>query len=416
MKFYIDPGTGSMLFTILIGMISAAIYGAKNLLIKIRFKLSGDKGDKLDNGEVIDYAILTDDKRYWNLFKPICDEFEKRGIKIVYFTASEDDPALEVEYENVECVYTGKGNKSYANWNRLRAHIVLSTTPSLDVYQWKRSKDVDYYVHIPHAVSDITLYRMFGIDYYDAIILTGDYQVEQIRKLEKARGLKEKELIVLGMPSFDAMLKRIDENEKDPSEKDEREKAPCVLLAPSWGPSSIFNKYGGRIIEALLKTDNRIIVRPHPQSFVSEAEMLKQIMDKYPESERINWNQDTDNFDVLQEADVLISDFSGVLFDYSMVFDKPIIYADTSFNKAPYDAAWLDGPLWTFEVLPRIGIQLTEDKIDNIGEIIKDCINNKSYEAQRSEARKECWQNIGNSAESIADYLIKKREERRKVE
>ena len=43
MTLYIDPGTGSMLFTILIGVIGAAIYSLRMLLIKIRFKLSGGK-------------------------------------------------------------------------------------------------------------------------------------------------------------------------------------------------------------------------------------------------------------------------------------------------------------------------------------------------------------------------------------
>ena len=43
MTLYIDPGTGSMLFTILIGIIGAGIYSLRMLLIKLRFTLSGGK-------------------------------------------------------------------------------------------------------------------------------------------------------------------------------------------------------------------------------------------------------------------------------------------------------------------------------------------------------------------------------------
>ena len=43
MLLYIDPGTGSMLFTILIGVIGASIYSLRMLFIKLRFKLSGGK-------------------------------------------------------------------------------------------------------------------------------------------------------------------------------------------------------------------------------------------------------------------------------------------------------------------------------------------------------------------------------------
>ena len=40
---YIDPGTGSMLFTILIGILGAAFYSIKMLFIKLRFKIGGGK-------------------------------------------------------------------------------------------------------------------------------------------------------------------------------------------------------------------------------------------------------------------------------------------------------------------------------------------------------------------------------------
>lgn len=43
MRFYIDPGTGSMLFAILIGIIGAVTYMLKSWLLKLRFVLSGGK-------------------------------------------------------------------------------------------------------------------------------------------------------------------------------------------------------------------------------------------------------------------------------------------------------------------------------------------------------------------------------------
>lgn len=139
-----------------------------------------------------------------------------------------------------------------------------------------------------------------------------------------------------------------------------------VLLAPSWGESAILKKYGGRILEVLLQTGYHIIVRPHPQSYTAEAEMLKEIQAQYPDSAQLEWNRDTDNYEVLKRADILISDFSGVIFDFALVYDKPVIYADTEFDKSPYDAWWLDTPYWTFTALPRIGEKLTPDTLDSL--------------------------------------------------
>ena len=401
---YIDPGTGSMLFTILIGVLSAAAYFLRNLFMKLRFIFSLGKQETIDSNH-IPFAIFTDSKRYWNLFKPICDELEKRGQKAVYLTASPDDPALGEDYQFVSTEFIGEGNKAFARMNMLKADIVLSSTPGVDVYQWKRSRDVKWYAHILHAANDVTAYRMFGIDYYDTVMTSGDYQVKQVRQLEELRHLPEKEVPLIGLPHMDALRERLLASEPLPDHP------VTVLLAPSWGPSSILNKFGTGMINALLKTGYHIIIRPHPQSFTSEAKMLDALMSAYPDSEDLEWDRSNDNFEALRRSDILISDYSGVIFDFALVFDRPIIYADTSFDKGPYDAWWLENEMWTFSVLPKIGRQLTSDNFINVGELIDNCLNAKELEDGRNQARSETWANIGHSSELAVDYLIKKREE-----
>ena len=399
--FYIDPGTGSMLFTLLIGLVSAGVYGLRTLAVKLRFFASGGRVSKAKDSSK-DYVIFAEDKRYWNVFEPICDEFEQRGIELSYLTSSADDPALEKAYEHVHCEFIGEGNKGFAQLNMLQADLVLATTPGLDVYQWKRSRDVKFYAHILHAISDASMYKMFGLDYYDAVLLTGDFQVQQIRALERLRNLPAKELPIVGLTYTDSLKQRLDA-------------APpllahdtTVLIAPSWGKSAIFSLYGGTIIDALLGAGYHVIVRPHPQSFVSEAELMDGLMRSYPESEQLEWNRDTDNFDVLRRSDIMISDFSGVIFDFALVFDKPLIYTEPAFDSAPYDACWLDEEPWTFRVLPRIGKQLSMDKLDHISELIESTFTDSTLQQGRDLARSQCWAHQGEAATRIVDYLIEK--------
>lgn len=405
MKLYIDPGTGSMLFTILIGVIGAGIHLARLAFSKFGLFVSGGAKAKNKNQDDLPYVIFTDSKRYWSLFEPICDEFEKRKQKICYMTSSPDDPALDKKYEYVTCEFIGEGNKAFVKLNSLKADILLSTTPGLDVYQWKRSKNVSWYVHVPHAASDIVIYRMFGVDYYDALLLSGDYQIEQIRELEKKRNLPAKEMLLGGLPMLDELQKRLDNAGPLPDHK------TTVLLAPSWGKSSIFGKYGGSIIDALKKTGYHIIVRPHPQSFTSEKDLMDKLMKQYPADDQLEWNRDNDNFEVLRRSDILISDFSGVIFEYALVFQKPVIYADTSFDRSPYDACWIDEELWTFTTLPKIGRQLTADGVDNIKELIDTVMNDESHREAIENARNETWAFRGEAAVKITDYLISKHEE-----
>ncbi len=403
MRLYIDPGTGSMLFTILIGVIGACVYSLRMLLIKLRFRLSGGKADA--GTKKIPIAIFSDDKRYWNIFEPICRELSKRGREVTYLTASEDDPALACTYPHFHAEFIGKDNKAFAKLNFLNATILFSTTPGLDVYQWKRSKNVDYYVHIPHAANEITLYRMFGIDYYDAILLSGDYHMADVRKLEQLRGLPAKELAKVGIPYMDTMVERLKKVGPAP------EHPRTVLLAPSWGQSAILQVYGGKIIDVLLKTGYHVIIRPHPQSFASEKEMLDSLMQQYPQSDQLEWNQDTDNFEVLRRSDILISDFSGVIFDFSLVYDKPIIYTDPNFDLSLYDAWWLDTPMWTLSALPRLGCQLTEENMENLKGLIDTCLSDNRFAQGRHEVLAETWAHYGDGANQVATYLCNKYDE-----
>ena len=403
-KAYIDPGTGSMLFTILVGIIGALGFLARNLIVKIRFFMTGGK-NKGSAREKTPLVIFTDDKRYWQTFEPICRELDRREFDVTYMTASEDDPALTNPYPHIHGEYIGSGNKAFAKLNFLNARIVFSTTPGIGVYQWKRSKNVDYYVHIPHSPRDVTIYRMFGIDYYDALLLSGDFQFEQVRKLEKLRDLPEKELVMVGIPYMDEMADRLAHDNDRPDHQ------KTVLLAPSWGESAILSRFGSHIIEELLKTDYHIIVRPHPQSKTSEKDLLDRLMAEFPDSERLEWNFDSNNYEVLKRSDILISDFSGVLIEFSLIYDKPVMYANTDYDPSPYDTWWLNELPWTFSAVSRLGKEITEDNLEHISEMIDDCMNNHEYALNREAVRGEVWENYGHGAEAAADYLIGKLQE-----
>ena len=398
---YIDPGTGGMLFTILFGLFGVVVFAFRTIIMKLKFRASGGKASKI-NDQKIPIAIYTDNKRYWNVFEPLLDEFEKRHQKVVYLTGSEDDPVFGKKYEYITGQFIGEGNKGFSKLNLLDASVVVSSTPSLDVFQWKRSKNVDYYIHIPHAPNDITLYRMFGIDHYDAIILSGEYQEKEVRQLEELRGYPPKDVALCGIPFMDTMKQRLEDAKEIPSHE------RTVLLAPSWGESSILSKYGEPFIDALINTGYKIIVRPHPQSFAAEKELMDRLMTKYNDTSKVTWNRDTDNFEVLRQSDILISDFSGVMFDFSLVFDKPVIYTRSFFDVNPYDASWIDDELWMYKILPSIGLELNDKNIGDIKQLIDKCIDDPSFSRGRDKARAETWVHMGEGAKRSVDFIMEK--------
>lgn len=62
MRLYIDPGTGSMLFTILIGIFGTLYYVARLNIVKLKMLVS--RGKATDCVEKNPIIIFSDNKRY----------------------------------------------------------------------------------------------------------------------------------------------------------------------------------------------------------------------------------------------------------------------------------------------------------------------------------------------------------------
>ena len=401
---YIDPGTGSMLFSLAIGLISVLWFGLRKLYLKVRYLTPKKKSDK----EKKDLVIYGEDKRYWTNFREIVDELERRKIRTTYLAGSEDDPILQDKYEYIDTEVIGLGNKAYTRLNFLNARVVLATTPSLDVYQWKRSKEVDYYVHMTHSLGGSAGYRMFSTQFFDAVLLSSDVFIPVERELEEKRNSKPKEICAVGQTYMDFLG---DRKKKELKASTQEHKRVTVLLAPSWGQTGLLNRFGDQLVDILIETGYDITVRPHPQSFISEKERMDQLQEKYPESEHFHWNRDTDNFNVLSESDILISDFSGVVYDYAFTFERPVIYASAEPDTPVMDQAWLDEPYWGTAVLPRIGMELKEDELPSLKKLIDEMVHNEKYVESIRDVRDEYWQNQGHASEAVVDFLVSKCEE-----
>jgi hypothetical protein len=394
MILYIDPGTGSLLFSVFIGLATAAYFLFRTLLIKIKTLFFGKSKAALNHSP---FVIYNEAGHYWPVFKPVLDEFENRKIDLLYLTSSEDDPVFTRNYTHVNPKYIGTGNRAFAALNFLEADVCLMTTPALEVYQLKRSRFCKHYSHILHDTGDATCYKLFGIDWFDSILLSGEYQIKDIRELENTRNTQKKELVVTGSTYLDDYSSKI----KDlPVEEDH---VFTVLVSPSWGQGALLSAMGDKLLESLKNTGWRIIVRPHPQSKKSEAQLIERLETRYPS---FIWDYKNENIDSLSKADIMISDFSGIIFDYAFLFDKPVLYHNASFNKEMYDAGDLEHEPWKFEAIKRFGVKLSEQDLPNIKEKIQNAVSDTSLSQERKKAKETAWQNIGQSGKTVVDALV----------
>ncbi|OJF75652.1 MAG: CDP-glycerol--glycerophosphate glycerophosphotransferase [Treponema sp. CETP13] len=406
---YIDPGTGSMLFSILLGLFTTLFFVMRAVLIKFKFIVTGKK--VTTDTKKYDFVVFCEGPQYINVFLPVLQAFEKKHITIHYFTSVKDDPAFAKNYNYVLPEYIGEGNAAITKLNMLIADICLMTTPGLNVYQLKRSKGVKHYAHVLHAASDATMYRMFGIDYFDSILLSGDYQKKDLLKLEQLRGTPKKEFVTVGCPCLDTLQQKF-----ETAKQTDQPTNFTVLVSPSWGPNALLAKYGTKLLDPLVQAGFTVIVRPHPQSKKSEAGMLEELQAHYKDTAGLEWDFERDNTIAMAKSDSMISDFSGIIFDYIFLRDKPFLYVNADINLDCYDAGdllELEPPIqaWQFAVLPKIGKEIQEKDFPKIGDIIKEMSDSSAFANARKEAKNTAWMYQGQSGQNIADFMIQKQSE-----
>lgn len=398
---YLDPGTGSMLLSVCIGLLSAGYFMLMKLPSFVRsvlFKASGRTAQERKH-----IVIYGESANYWGTFRPLLEEFAKRNISVEYLTSTKDDPCFKAGLPDcITCKYIGTGNAAYTALNFIKADVMVLTTPGVGVLQIRRSKGVDKYIHVIHALSDFHYYKLFSLDYYDAVICSGRYQADSARALEEVRGTTPKELPIAGCPYLDGIVKRkLEAGDTPPDPK-------CVLVAPTWRPFSLLNRFGAAVPKILADAGYTVILRPHPQSYISEVALIEKLEMELSGYPNITWDRNTDGFDSLNKASVLVSDFSGVVFDFSFVFLKPVITLFDD-NQSPDGLEAFDiqnQPRWATDVLPEIGRTLTTPDIEILPQLVHQTLSEADWSERIRKLRDDNIANFGCAAGPVVDSIL----------
>ena len=115
---------------------------------------------------------------------------------------------------------------------------------------------------------------------------------------------------------------------------------PSVLYAPTWEKEASLEQGGERIVAELAATGLSVMVKPHPLSVADPEEPFlikeghggkdwKKILRSWETRfSNVRWVRETYANPFLVAADLLISEGSGVAFEY-VLLDKPIVFIDT---------------------------------------------------------------------------------------
>lgn len=398
---YIDPASTSALLYIIIALVATLGFALRGFFYKVRNVFLGKGFVNSNDFEDIDIIFYSEGKQYWSVFLPVIKALEKKNTHCAYITSDKNDPGLDYKSEYYDSKYIGNLTMTSVYLNKLKAKFVGMTTPQLDVMMIRRSKNVAHYGHIVHAPIDVFTYRKFAFDYFDSVFCSGPHQIKGIEKLEEVRGTDKKLLLETGLTYYDIMIDEV--NAFSNSEK----KNPTVLVAPTWKEYSIINRFGTKFFEYLLENSSYdIIIRPHPQTYVSFPELISKIEEQFKNEPRITIDINPLGTESMAKADLMIGDLSGVFWDFAFLYSKPILLLKTEFDSIEgFEGSELNYEMWEVRERPRLGKIFDEKDIENISDIVNNLLQNLPS-MQLEELKSESVYNFGKAGETAANQIL----------
>ncbi len=398
---YLDPASGSAILYIVLSFASAGLYFFKDMGIKIYYVISSKlRGEKLSKNLEHEIVFYSEGRQYWNVFSSVIDELLKKKKRILFLTSDKRDPAFEKQSENFVVNYIGDTNIAGIYLKQIRAKFLAMTTPQLDVLTIKRSKKIKHYAHIVHAPVDVGTYRKFAFDYFDSVFCSGPHQITSIRFFEEKRNTPKKLLLETGCTYYDDMILKHQTQDKMNSA------LPTILIAPTWKNYSIIHDGIHTLIDTLLNSKKfNIILRPHPQTYVSFPEVMKEIESKFNKDERFEIDQESSAQKSLSKADLLISDLSGIIWDFVFLHEKPVVLIQKEMNFDGFELTEMPFQNWDFASLDKVGRKVEISEIKGIDVILEDMLKNPGN-LNLSDFRNKSVYNWGKAGQIAADQII----------
>lgn len=334
----------------------------------------------------------------WHHFEPLINELTgSLGRRVTYVTSDPQDPGLSRVNPRYRALCIPEGWFLTLHFQFQKAGVVVLTMMDLDNLQLKRSINPVHYIYLFHSMGSTHMVdHANSYDAYESLFCVGPHHVRELRRREELANLKPRHLFEFGHPRLEALIGEgrqwagahpRGEGPPDP---------PTVLLAPTWGEESIFNRCGVELVGTLLDAGMRVIMRPHYHTRRKTPEVLDAIIGQFSGREGFELIEQMGETESLFRSDLLICDWSSMAIEYALGLEKPVLFIDLP--RRIRNPQWRDWNLEPFEasIREQVGRILSPDELEQAPAAIRQLLAEPQAFAGRMQAlREEAVFNLG---------------------
>lgn len=344
---------------------------------------------------------------FYKYFKNVIEYIvEHSDIVIHYITSDPKDVIFSQGHPQIK-PYFIDDNRLIPLFMKVDSEIMVMTTPDLDNFHLKRSyvkKDVEYIYMVHGLLSTNMVTNKGAYDHFDTIFCVGQHQVDEIRETEEMYHLPEKKLVECGYGLFDDMLAEYQKEHRGSGE------SKYILIAPSWQEDNILESCIDEMLSELVKSEYFIVVRPHPEFIKRYSGKISRLIRLYGEGKYKNISIQTDfsSNSTVFDADLLITDWSGIAYEFSYVTKKPTLFINTKMKVLNDEYMKYEHQPLDITLRDKIGITLEKNEICQVGDVVKRLLEdeNEAYISNIDEIVRKYVFHIGHSGEIGGQYII----------
>lgn len=352
---------------------------------------------------IVFYAETSAD---WAFLGPIRHSLERRGHSVVCVCSDRDDPALQCP----NAFYVGFGSPRTILFRSIEAAAFVMTLSDLDTFHLKRSVNPTNYFYVFHSIASThRVYRLHAFDAYDTILCVGPHHEREIRRMEAVYGLHAKRLLKHGYGRLDTLIRDIAKPEGNSALP---RGAPIrVLLAPTWGESSLVHHGLESLVAILLKAQFHITLRLHPMTKRHYPRLAMSLVNRFASDGTLDIDPHINTTESLLNADLMISEWSGAPLEYAFARLRPVLFIDTPPKINNAEHARLDLPYLEDAIRSKIGRILPLNQLCHAAAVVRELIGDApDWAEQIRTVRQETVYHLGDSgkvgAEAILDAAI----------
>jgi len=176
-----------------------------------------------------------------------------------------------------------------------------------------------------------------------------------------------------------------------------------ILITPSYGKNNLLEVCGIELINILLKSNFKVLLRPHYKILKDSKNLIEKIIKEFGHNPNFSLEKGIIPSDIFNSSLCMISDWSGISLEYAFTFERPVFFIDVPKKILNINSNSISLEPIEISIRYNLGYVISVNDLEKIPFLITE--SNEQISNNINSIRDKTIYNIGKSSLVGAEYI-----------